>query len=837
MSVNRIENKNKDNLIINHILSEIKSLPKSLKEKKIEKEEMTKKLKLLKGKSKIFKKELEKISSKIIELEKEFSLCIIDIDKIKSTQKLILNSINLVNTFKFSNILNLDKKIKEIILIFINYNNGFIEELSFILNSPKELTNLLIGSYSYLKLLQNEDSQKYNQIKDKIINQLIEIRKFNIENPFDLIINYIENTFKILDIKDKISIYNNKKEVLINKKNETFIKLKLIENKIEEIENGIKSVDIYINDILSIIEKNKLLKQHSKTKNSSKKKKIRDSNTNESKEKILKEDSYSNNYNSCYSNNLSLTEKKRNNFEKNCFIINLSNIYDNLKEKKYYDGFENSFKISKTKNEINGSPKKMNFLNYYKIEELRKDIYNNFLDLKNNPLYQSSKLNTQRKKINISNLKNRVSTYKNNINNKKKINKNYFIKKEKKDINSSNTMLSFGNIALLNNDINLNNISFNNNSNNYIKHKSNRLYSSDNFKKLKGFSPNKNNKNKIPPNHINKSIKKKKSPINTQNSQINNDIQIKNNKSSIRNKINNDSPKKILITKSPEKQIKKKIIITNISSTNFKNTPPLSATNSDNLNYCTEKKSDKNNKSTYSKQRKFFFIDIKHNKTNLFDKLNKNINIIRRSQISYNKIKKNISDKDLKNIRKTENKSSDKTSSSLMVNLFKSNEKNRKINNIKQRCKEITKINIDLEIKKHFQKSKEIKKNDKFNKQIRIKNREENNKNINNNNNSIINLNFEYRIIPFKKYKTERTNLNKYLNNKNKNNNLKSNRNINENNYFNKKEENENNSSIINYSSQIKKNNKKKIIENFNFCKYDKKQLKLKNLKSLIKLK
>ena len=839
MSVNKNENNNKDNLLVSKIINEIKSLPISLRERKIEKDEMIRKLRLLKEKSKIFKKELEKILSETIEVEKEFSLFIIDNDKTKSKQKLILNSINLVDDFKFSNILKIDKKLKEIILIFINYNNDFIEELSLILNSTKEFTNLLIDAYSYLKLLQNENSQKYQKIKDSIINQLIEIRKFNIENPFNLIINYIENTFKILEYKNKFSKYNIKKDILINKKNEIFIKLKLIENQIEEIENSIKSLDNYINNIISIIEKNKLLKQYSKTKKNKNNLKHRNSNINEVKEKILTEESNINNYSSYYSNNLNLTEKKKNIFEKNCFNINLSNIDDNLKEKKDIDVIENSFNVNKTKNEIiynSTQTKKMKFSNYNNIEELRKDIYLNFLDLKNNPLYQNTKLNTQRNNIKyISNLKNSVSSNKDNINKKKNITKNNSKRniknKEIKDITTNNTMLSYGNIVIINNEVNYDNISFNNNSNNYIKHKSNRLFSTDNFKKIIGLSPNKNNQYKIPSNYINKSIIKKQDPPTKQNNQVINNIEIKNNKSNISNKINNNSPKKFLITKSSEKQNKKKIVKNNIISTNFSKSPPLTSKNSDKLNYYIEQNTEKNYQSKYSKQKKLFYIDIKHNKTNLFDKLNENINNTRPNQLSYNKIKKNTSDKDLKNIRKTENKSSDKTSSSsLMVNLLKSSEKSNKINNIKQRCKEITKINIDIEIKKQIQKSKEIKKNDILNKQIGIKNKEENH-------NSNHNLNIEYRIIPFKKFKTERNNLYNYLSNKSKNNNnFKSNININETNCINKKEVNENNSIIINYSSQIKQNKKK--IENFNFSKYDdKKQQKFQNLKSIIKMK
>jgi hypothetical protein len=264
MSVNKVEIYNKKYVLANKIIKEIKLLPKTLRERKVEKESISRKLKLLKAKSNLLYKELDKISNNIMSLEKEFSLILINTDKIKSLQKLILNSINLGDSFNYNDFLHKDKKLRETIFTFLNFDGQFINELSFIFTHNRDLTNLLIGAYSYLKVIQNDSPEKYFQIKNKIKSELNEIKNLYKENPFDLILNYIDNTFKILENKEKVILLENEKEILNNKKNEIFLQIKLIEKQKSDIENTIVSVDSYINNIINIIDKHKLLTKYAK---------------------------------------------------------------------------------------------------------------------------------------------------------------------------------------------------------------------------------------------------------------------------------------------------------------------------------------------------------------------------------------------------------------------------------------------------------------------------------------------------------------------------------------------------------------------------------------------
>jgi hypothetical protein len=267
-------------------------------------------------------------------------------------------------------------------------------------------------------------------------------------------------------------------------------------------------------------------------------------------------------------------------------------------------------------------------------------------------------------------------------------------------------MITYGNIVLnKSNEINISDLSFNNSSNNYKNLKSNRLTPKYNFRKSKE-SP-KNSPKKSPQCQINTSIRLGNEQFaSSQNSQILGENKLKSNKSNNKSKIINKSPKKSPKKKSPKNSNNRKILA-NISSTNFKNSVPLVVANIDNLNFYTEQKTERNNQLTDSKnKKKNFCIEIKHNKTNLFNKLNEiennsnnnsnsnsnsnSNNIIKQNQKSYNKFKINLSDKELKKFKKGgENKSPDKSS---LANLLYNSE-NKNIYNIKQKKKEINKIN------------------------------------------------------------------------------------------------------------------------------------------------
>jgi hypothetical protein len=169
-------------------------------------------------------------------LEKDLSLLLIKNDTIKSYQKILLNSINNEIHFDFKNFIKKNLWFQGIFHIFSNFENNYSEQIYLILDNNNELTTLLIGAYSYIKMLQNDFPQNYNHIKNKINNVLNNAKELNIENDnfFSLVVNYIKNVFILLDNKEMSNIYNKKIENLNVKKNEIFIKMKLIEEKKKE---------------------------------------------------------------------------------------------------------------------------------------------------------------------------------------------------------------------------------------------------------------------------------------------------------------------------------------------------------------------------------------------------------------------------------------------------------------------------------------------------------------------------------------------------------------------------------------------------------------------------
>ena len=164
--------KTKEKILSSQIKKELNLLPKILREKKYEICMEKKQILLLKEKSNSLSKELEEISLNIISLEKELTLLMIKNDNIKCHQKLILNSINndFPSNFNKNLILKKNQKLMEIIIIILNFKSDFSNELSSVFEHDSyEITSLLIGSYSYLKMLQKDIPEKYKEIKKKLL--------------------------------------------------------------------------------------------------------------------------------------------------------------------------------------------------------------------------------------------------------------------------------------------------------------------------------------------------------------------------------------------------------------------------------------------------------------------------------------------------------------------------------------------------------------------------------------------------------------------------------------------------------------------------------------------
>jgi hypothetical protein len=396
--------------------------------------------------------------------------------------------------------------------------------------------------------------------------------------------------------------------------------------------------------------------------------------------------------------------------------------------------------------------------------------------------------------------------------------------------------MTYNNNIFINNsnEVNKDEISFDSNfKSGKINH-----YTSSNY--IKKNSPNNKQEKKGLQNKINKPGKMKLIPYLTQDYQLNKDKDKdkdnprKSNETNIRRKTSNKESKNIFKTRSPLNSPNKDKKMININNNkNNRVVATLALNNLENLNFDTDQKLDKVNQSSYSKiSQKNIYISIKHNKTNLCSNNLKGEKNKRekRNRKSINKLKVNISKKEITKANVTtyiEHKNSPfRPSPNFLQNILNSDDNNNK-NNINNRSKltEITKINIDLERCKN--KSPSIKQRqylNKFNKEENNENKEKDNNDSNNKymNNSLNNniLNKNCNIIPFKKYKTNRTKIN-YIIDKSNNSNIK-NKTVKKSNNNDKNKEKGNISNTNNNNkSQVVNNLMKKEINNYSFNKQD----------------
>ena len=422
MSNTRESMKKQKNIISIELRKELNLLPNVIKEKKLEKDLIYKELLKIKEKISTMKKELDKASVNIFNMEKDYCALILKNDKIKANQKILLNIINnelvLVEEEK-------KEEIKKFFNIFFNFENDYKEEISnFLNNNNIEITKLLIGAYAYLKMLQIDIPLKYKQMKEKILDLISKAKQGIQENIYNLIISYVENIFTILDNKEKNNNYDIKHESLIKKKNEIFIKLKLIEEQKKEKEEKLNIISIFIKDLSLLIEKNKLLLNFPKNN-------LRDNkeNKNNDKNKII--DVIPNNLNtSCpkntINNDLGKTEEK-------ISIINIDLTSTSSLEKKYYIKSKRktieSFDINNEKG--------ININKYKNVNELEKDISDHFIEIKNNPLFKTKKKILKKKMNNNYNINN------NNGIKQNKLPKDKSKEKKMEKISKNNTTMTF----------------------------------------------------------------------------------------------------------------------------------------------------------------------------------------------------------------------------------------------------------------------------------------------------------------------------------------------------------------------------------------------------------
>ena len=422
MSNARESLKKPKNIISIELRKELNLLPNVIKEKKLEKDLIYKELLKIKEKISTMKKELDKASVNIFNMEKDYCALILKNDKIKANQKILLNIINnelvLVEEEK-------KEEIKKFFNIFFNFENDYKEEISnFLNNNNIEITKLLIGAYAYLKMLQIDIPLKYKQMKEKILDLISKAKQGIQENIYNLIISYVENIFTILDNKEKNNNYDIKHESFVKKKNEIFIKLKLIEEQKKEKEEKLNIISIFIKDLTLLLEKNKLLLNFPKNN-------LRDNkeNKNTDKNKII--DVIPSNLNTSCPKNTIVNDLRKT--EEKISIINIDLTSTSSLEKKYYIKSKRktieSFDINNEKG--------ININKYKNVNELEKDINDHFIEIKNNPLFKTKKKLLKKKMNNNYNINN------NNGIKQNKLPKDKSKEKKMEKISKNNTTMTF----------------------------------------------------------------------------------------------------------------------------------------------------------------------------------------------------------------------------------------------------------------------------------------------------------------------------------------------------------------------------------------------------------
>ena len=763
MSNNQDSNKKQETFLTNQIISELNLLPQMVKEKKSEIVDGSKEIIGLREKLMFLNKELEKISSNLMSLEKEYSLLVIKTGNLKSKQKLILNAINnceIVNLDSYFSTIN--PKIKEIIQIFVNFADEYSGQLEMVVENQKELTSMLIGAYSYLKILNKDIPSNYLQIKNKISKILKEIITNNKKDTLDndnendalsiLIISYIKNILKLLNNKEKMISLEKKLELNNEKKDKIFLKLKLVEDQKKKKENSQKDIHNYIADILSLIEKHKLFNKYSKTKLL----KFLKSNKTNLSYKInsdIKHINTSGNHLDL-SSSINNTEKFNNKAsfqneiktKKNkisCIKIDLMNNindYDIYKNQKTLDSIDD---VNRTNDKDMNYLKQINLSQYNNINDLKNDIYLKFMELKNSPLYGTKAKKCIKKDLNTfvtpnnNNLASKFQIVKKNNNCLKKDdskNKNYSDnnkagnakvlgnyqkKKKNNNINDSkiiiskvNTTISSNNPIVYNsNELDKRNDSFDS------KPRKIKINHYTSFNKTKNYPP-KNGPTKVGDGQINTKNKLKLIPYLTHSYQIdkengNNESKLIKKKSNI--KISNEIKKYI--------RISSRLYSPNKTKTNINNNIKHKAyrkikspfVNFKSLDENKEQLLNKTNEPSTSKMhKKNIYVNIKHNKTNInIVNISGNDNHLQNRK-SLNKIQvriiKNENNSNNKSTNlKRKNSTNEFKSNLFLVNLFKnefnnnSHNKNlkRSVNENTKRTQKEKKINIELNKEKN----------------------------------------------------------------------------------------------------------------------------------------
>ena len=208
-----MENQTIQKNLSENVLKEIEVLPMEFREKSEEFRQLQIELNELRSKFAQKENSMHILTKDILLLENDLTTNLSNISKIKSEQKKIIDSLDeeSFNIFR-EYFYKLPNNYQELILIFLKYEGNLKDELNFLLIKIQSLHQLLRDSYSYFKSIEENENEKYELCKDRI-NNLKNKGKLQIKNvvnkkydkskllaTFELIINFIDNTFRIIDI-------------------------------------------------------------------------------------------------------------------------------------------------------------------------------------------------------------------------------------------------------------------------------------------------------------------------------------------------------------------------------------------------------------------------------------------------------------------------------------------------------------------------------------------------------------------------------------------------------------------------------------------------------------
>ena len=349
-------------------------------------------------------------------------------DSLKSQQKLIfiLITSNIFYDFK-KQLSEINKEIYQAFLIFIDYEKSQESQLDLFLKNKDDLLSLLYNSFENFTLLNIYNQVIYNNKKMTILTSINKLRKW-IKYPFDIIINYIENTFEIIDFKYENTKEEKKLLTLITEKNKVYNELKNIENEITKKEINVKQLYDYSKEISYIIKNYRCIFAHKNTSEDKKQimKKIKDLI-----DKLRQNDLYQKN-----KSNKTINKNNNNNVLKKALSKN--EMY--VKQISFQNNKEHVKKISKASNNSNQKN-----INYNSFNKRNNTSHNIFINKDFSETEKFKNLNKLKSKNNfypkdkiqiIKNLKvNNFDKNKNKKNNNKNINfiKNRIIKIEKID--------------------------------------------------------------------------------------------------------------------------------------------------------------------------------------------------------------------------------------------------------------------------------------------------------------------------------------------------------------------------------------------------------------------